>query len=146
MSHLKDFNPFGLKNSYEGNARMGKYAWVQKCGINLDELTFECNYPANSILLNNEYVSSICEYAQDSLLVFCNPVDCLVVVDWNPVRRIVETEPGNVDKNWQQVIPSFDQDESPFIITSGRQKYSVLNVSSAQFESLIEGSANNIRC
>ena len=64
----------------------------------------------------------------DQLLVHVAPVDLLVIRDWQAVKRITCYSPMNKDKYCLEPLPGFDIEEFPFIVSSGRESISLINV------------------
>ena len=76
-------------------------SWVMKCKIDMNELKFTCEDPElYSTLFLHELVWSVCEYTANKMLVQIHPTDFLVVHDWNVVKRVLESEKGNIEKYW----------------------------------------------
>ena len=77
----------------------------------------------------NEYVNSGREVAPNRIICFADVVkNLLIVQDWKVIHEISEPEPGNTEKFWQEPLPGFDLDYFPFLLTSGKESYNIVNV------------------
>ena len=81
----------------------------------------------NQMLFDKELITSIYEYAIDHLIVTLNALDFVIIENWEFIRKIKETEPGNDEKDWQALFPCFDIKDFPYIISSGYKLYSIIN-------------------
>ena len=93
------------------------------------------------MLFEKELVSSIYEYAPNCLLILLQHGEFLIVENWQVTNHVSESEPGNDIKDWQEVLPNFDQIDFPFIVTSGYRLYNMINIKNGRMIPLIEGSA-----
>ena len=69
----------------------------------------------------------------------------LIIKDWKVVREIVDPEADNLHKSFMMPLPDFDPIEFPWLLCSGQEKYSLLNVKESVFYPFIKGSAMNSR-
>ena len=98
------------------------------------------------MLLKNEYVRSICEFAQQKLLVYSDDCKCFLIIhDWKVVHEIADSEAGNTSKVWQSPMPGFNVDYFPFLVSSGLEFYSLVNVTTGTLQRFINASVKNAR-
>lgn len=119
-----------------------------KCNVNLDTLKFYCednDITSRSMLIRNECVDSVYEFKEDNLLVYVRP-DFLVIKDWQVIHEVADPVPNNTEKYWQSPLPSFHPDAFPFLVSSGKETFNLLNVQTGLMEVLVEGSARNSLC
>ena len=101
-----DYNPSQLPNVYTGktvtNADTSVDIWLMKCTMDASKLRFICKpVSANSMLLLNEHVYSICEYAPKKLLVYTNKSELLLIIhNWKVIYEIEDKESRNIVKHW----------------------------------------------
>ena len=102
-----------------------------KCRFDTLEGKFVCKNPqADAMLIKNERVESICAFAPDGLILSASPADLLVVRDYKVIHYVSDPDRGNIVKHWQAILPFFDIDECPFILSSGSASYNLVNVKS----------------
>jgi len=112
--------------------------------FNLDTLKFECDYANNSILCKYEYVQACKEYGPNSFCIFADMSQYLLIVqDWKVIHQITESDPGNTEKFWQHPLPGFDMEKFPFLISSGKESYNLVNVKDGTMQPLIKGTGYN---
>ena len=85
-----------------------------------------------SLFLHFEVVKSVLEFAPDKLLVHVYPRDLLVVHDWTVTRRILDAAPGNITKNWLCPLPTFHEEDFPFVVSSGYETCNLINVKTGE--------------
>ena len=83
---------------------------------------------SNSMLLKKTIVKGMLEFAPNKLLVHIYPKDMLVIHNWDVVHNIVESNPGNNTKNWFFTMPQFNIETFPFVITTGIETSTLVNV------------------
>ena len=76
----------------------------------------------------HEVIKGILEFAQDKLLVHVYPLDLVVFNDWKAIHRITDISPGNITKNSLLPLPNFHPEEFPFVVSSGYETCSLINV------------------
>ena len=62
------------------------------------------------------------------MLVSVHPTDILLVQDWKMVKRIKDPNTHNKEKDWLALIPGFDENDFPFVITSGFETFNIVNI------------------
>ena len=67
----------------------------------------------------------------------------LVFYDWQIVHKIADNEAGNIEKNWLSPIPGFSVSYFPFVVSSGNEYYSLINVSTGKMQPFIRASSGN---
>lgn len=68
-----DYNPSDLPRNFTGKNMMGYNACLMKVTLCEGELRFVCDYKVNAMLVRNEYVVSVLEFAENRLLVSAQP-------------------------------------------------------------------------
>ena len=107
---------------------------------------FATNKKEQSMLIKNEKVESIHEYAEAKLILSLYPTDLLLISNWVATSVVYKVAPGNLLKHWIRPIPGFDEEHYPFLVCSGRESLNLINVKNADSEKLIITSCINIRC
>lgn len=69
--------------------------------------------------------------------------DLLIVVDWKVIYEIGDNAPGNTEKFWHIPLPGFDIETFPFLMTSGKESYNLINVKDGTMFELVKGTAYN---
>ena len=82
----------------------------------------------HSILLSDEMVNSVFEYERDQLIIALVGIDLLIVRNWIPIKVIHERKLDNIDKYYFTKLPGFDAVTYPFIICSGFDHISLINI------------------
>ena len=67
----------------------------------------------------------------------------MVIDDWTVLHTIVDPVPGNNTKDWLSLLPSFDVETFPFVVSSGKNTFNLVNVKTGDMSVLISGSAWN---
>ena len=101
-----------------------------KCRISFSKLKFSCE-PAkvNSMLLMNENVYAVHEFAKDKIIIYSNNSDLLLVAhEWIVIHEISDSEIRNSLKHWLRPLPGFNADTFPLMLCSGNESYSLINV------------------
>ena len=80
------------------------------------------------MLLKDEVANSICEFDVNQMIVAIYLVDLLIIHNWCVVRRIREEHPGNIQKDFIAQLPGFDAHRFPFLLCSGYDYFSLINV------------------
>ena len=109
-----------------------------------DKVKFVCDYRKNSILLKCEYVQTCYEFAPKKLLMYAEVrFKLLVVEDWKITHEIEDLNVGNGEKYWHCALPGFNMRYFPFVLTSGKEWYSLVNVKDGTASPFIKGTATN---
>ena len=95
------------------------------------------------MLIKNESVNAICAFPPDGMILSVNPLDLIVTRDWKVTHYISDPDSGNDMKRWQAILPFFDFNECPFVVSSGEASYNLINVKSGKMQVLASGSADN---
>ena len=99
-----------------------------KCSFDAANAKFVCDLESNAMLVEKEEIESICAYPPDGLIVSVKPTDLILVRNWKVISYISDPAPGNIFKHYQSVLPFFNIDECPFVVTSGDVGYNLVNV------------------
>ena len=86
------------------------------------------NEATESILMKNEYILFMIEYAQNKLFVTIDPTCMLLIDDWENVKCIQDSNCANITKTFAFLVPNFDEENFPFIAICGKSNLSLLNV------------------
>ena len=122
--------------------------WMISCSLNVDEMKWvESDYKTKSMMLLKYYVESYVEYAPNQISVWNSGGKnlMLIIKDWKCVHEIVDPNAGNVQKSFMMTLPDFDPEEFPFMLCSGQEAYTLLNVKEGIFYPFLKGSALNSR-
>ena len=71
---------------------------------------------------------SALEYARKKIIVSLDPTDLLIIENWQPMKIIFRMQPTNTSKYFIAPFPNFDMKEFPFLVCSGSEHYSLINV------------------
>ena len=71
--------------------------------------------------------------------------DLLIVHDWNPVKLIMRNSEGNINKFCFTPLPDFHIKTFPFIICSGFEHISLINVKEQFMQVFIKEPCNSVR-
>ena len=85
-----------------------------------------------SMLLKNEDVDGILEFAEGQFLLSCLPNTLLVVKNWSVAHIITDESSRNIGKNMLVTMPGFCVDDFPFVLSSGRNSFNLINVITGQ--------------
>ena len=80
------------------------------------------------MLIKDEKVEAIFEYSHDKLIMSLYPTDIIIAHNFKVVKIIYKIQPGNFNKHWIVPLPGFDEVEFPFLLCSGRQNFTLINV------------------
>lgn len=135
------------KNVYQGGNWPNADYWLVKCKFNLQDLSIELSNPTvNSVLLKKENVRAILEYALNKMLVHVSPKDLLIFHDWECVKLISEPSIGNIQKHWLCPFGDFDVESFPFVVTSGGESFSLVNVKTFHQQVFCDTQAKYVYC
>ena len=99
---------------------------------------------SQSILIIDWKVQSVCEYAQSQLLVHLQWTDILVIQNWKMTHRITVPDQFTIERCL--LLPGFNfEDGFPFFVSYGKDMFDLINVKTGRVESVIQGSAQNLR-
>ena len=128
-------------------------SWVVKVSLDLNTSEVRVGEPA--VMLKNEYVSAICEFAPSSLLIACLKTKNLVLAQIpqsvqsrsseNSAREIVSDE-ENDNKNWIAPLPEFDPTDIyayPFLVCAGDRHISLINIKDGKCQKLINSNTRH---
>ena len=99
----------------------------------------------NSLLLRNEIVNATFEYERGKMIVSLAPTDLLIVEDWNPVKRVMRNSERNINKFCFTPLPGFNAKTYPFIVCSGFEHISLINVKEHFIQVFIKEACNTVR-
>ena len=106
--------------------------------LNIEDLEFELLNPNdNSLIIRQDYVEAIYEYATDKMIVHLRPKDLLIINKMQVCKRIEEDDPSNVCKYQMTTLPNFNEDILPFIALSGGKSLNLLNLAKGTMQPLI---------
>ena len=90
------------------------------------------------MLIENEEVWTILEYAPNKLLVYVFNKDLLVIKNWKVIRRIQERDSRNIEKYQVSPLAGFDAEIFPFAAMSGRKSLNIVNVVTGSMQVLVQ--------
>ena len=99
----------------------------------------------NSMLLKQETILSALEYARNKIVVSLDPTDLLIIENWQPKKIIFRMQPTNTSKYFIASFPNFDMKDFPFLVCSGSECFSLINVRDYKMQNLIHASCVNSR-
>lgn len=126
------------KSVYNGGNSIENTTFVARCNMNSDDLTIDLGSNECAMLLKKELVNGMLEFAPNKLVMFINPTDLLIANNWQVVNIIKDPRAGNCMKQWLQPLPGFDSEQFPFIVTSGKQSYNLVNLKTYNMQVLID--------
>ena len=95
------------------------------------------------MLLRKAYIWTTLEYAPNKIIAYSdeNGNELHVIHDWKVVHTIMDLAPGNGSKDDFVPLPNFDLDKFPFLVTSGKESFGLINVKAFEIDDLVKGSA-----
>ena len=99
----------------------------------------------HSLLLSQEIVNATFEYATEQMIVSLAMTDLLIVREWNPIKLIMRNSEGNINKFNFLPLPGFNVGKYPFIICSGFEHISLINVRELFMQVFIKEPCNSVR-
>ena len=125
---------------YEGKNCPDFTSWLMRCSLNQQNLSIGCdNKKENSLLIDQEYVASILEYAQNQIIVHVKPTDLLIVNCWKVTQLIKDPDSGNICKLVLTPLPGFDKDFFPFVVCTGNNSMNLINVKEHHMQVMVKG-------
>ena len=104
------------------------------------------------MLLKGEQIENIYEYSPNQLVISLYPAEILITKDWQYAHVIMNYDHGNIQNHWVLPVP-FQYSEGvqkgeplPFIVVSGRESFSLINMKDFTKQKLIAAPSCNIRC
>ena len=98
-------------------------------GLNQIEINNEGQGNQQAILLKQFIIRSLVEFSPNKILAHYYPNNLLIIKDWEKVHYIdCSANPGNVDKLCLVPMPGFDEENFPFIVSSGHESLNLINV------------------
>ena len=95
----------------------------------------------HSIFMHYEVIKAVLEFSPDKFLVHVYPTKLLVMHDWEVVRAIIDPAPGNITKNWLCPLPTFDEDDFPYVVCSGYETCNIVNVKTGTIQAFLHAPA-----
>lgn len=92
----------------------------------------------SAMVLKNEKVTAIHEYAANKLVMHLPPSEMLIAHKWKVVQIIKDHRGGNTLKQWLYPLPGFDKEAFPYILASGRESFNIVNVKTFSMQVLID--------
>ena len=123
---IKNTHVYRNERNYEG-----ENSWVVRCTFEEVKFKFECtdvDKRKKSLLLKDEVIYTILEYAPDKMIVSLKLTNLLIVNKWEPLKMIAKNSMGNIQKYYFDPLPDFDEQKFPFIACSGYEHISLVNV------------------
>ena len=99
----------------------------------------------NSLHLKQEVVYATFEYERDKMIVSLAPTDLLIVQNWSPVKRVMRNSENNINKFCFMPLPGFNIKSYPFIICSGFEHISLINVKEMFIQVFVKEPCNTVR-
>ena len=84
------------------------------------------------MLLRNEYVDGIYEYAENKIVITVYPKNILILEDWHTIRIVIEDQAGNDQKYFIRPLPDFDEQTFPFLVCNGYESMNLINLKDLQ--------------
>ena len=123
---IKSSHVYRNERNYEG-----ENSWIVRCTLDEDNFKFECSYidkRKKSLLLKDEVIYTVLEYALEKMIVSLKLTNLLIVHKWMPLKMISRNSQGNIQKYYFDLLPNFDEQKFPFIACSGFEHISLVNV------------------
>ena len=132
----KDDPRFTLVHNWDTDEETECQTWVASCLLDeMNELSIANKQ--KSMLLHNESVDGIFEYAANKIVITLFPKDILVLDNWETIRIVVEDHAGNDQKAFIAPLPGFDEDKFPFLVCNGYESLNLINLKDLKTEVLI---------
>ena len=52
------------------------------------------------MVIRNEYVDAVCEFAENRMLVHVKDTNLLVIQNWKVIHTVTDSDPTNTEKSW----------------------------------------------
>ena len=101
------------------------------------------------MILKQEMIENVYEYDTNKLVVSLYPDDILITNNWRKVQVIKNNYPGNIQNHWVLPMPFLHSETGerlPYLVISGRESFSLLNLIDFSKQKLIASPCVNIRC
>ena len=121
-------------------------SWLLPCSVDLDgeneDRTIAYSDKLNqSLVITQEQIKSILEYAKNKFLVHTATTDLLVIENFCVVHKIKESVPGNTSKHSLLPMPLSGAKTSQFVISSGIESVNLINVKRGTIQILVNASS-----
>jgi len=80
------------------------------------------------VLRSNETINYAMEYAPNKYVAHALPASILVVYKKKVVRKITDPNLKNHEKNLLLLIPGFNEEKFPFILSTGNEALNLVNL------------------
>lgn len=127
-------------NIYEGNTMQN--TWCMRWSLKPDATVHPVDSKKQSIFFKVEAIQGFCEYAPNRMCFYGRQEHLFIVHDWKVVRRINDANLQNINKYSINTFPGFDEEEFPFLATSGESTYNLVNVKTGHMEVLIRAATS----
>ena len=103
------------------------------------------DYQKNSMKFRHQRLRFALEYKCNKILLTLDPTEILITENWQFLRRISNGSENNMSQNYLHRHPQFDIVKFPFIVVSGLEHYSLVNVKDFFAQEFIISSSNTNR-
>ena len=128
---------------YPGQTTPEEWSCVIKADLNLKDMEVKVKkHSVHSLLLKDEIVWSVFEYAPNCMLLSLNNTPNLLMVEnLKTIRVITDSDKTNNYKYWIAPLPGFNMDTFPFLVSAGAKAFSLINVKQQKLEKLINATS-----
>ena len=100
---------------------------------------------SNSLVFRKQRLRTALEYKSNKILFTLDPTEIIITENWQQLRRISNGSENNMDQNYIRRHPNFNIVKFPFLIVSGLEHYSLVNVKEFFAQEFIVSTSNNYR-
>ena len=111
--------------------------WILKGGLNVKGRKVTC-IMADKLLQTNETINYVMEYAPNKFVAHALPASILVVYKQKVIRRIDDPNLKNSEKNLLMLIPDFNEEKFPFILSTGNETLNLVNLHTSKTQALVK--------
>ena len=140
-SRATSLHEYALK--YDGKLTENEWTYIFKADIDPDLMSVTLqDRSTTAVLLKDEIVWSVYEYAPNCMLISLNNTsDLLLILNLKETKIIPDPETKNYFKYWIAPFPGFNLERFPFLITAGEKNFSLINVNEGRIEKLINATS-----
>lgn len=92
-----------------------------------------------------EYIYTVLEYKSNKMIFSLHPSDMLITDNWLPIQHIKAADNCNYEKNFIIRHPCFDEVTFPFLIATGYQFITLINVKEYRIQTFVDATISLTR-
>ena len=116
--------------------------WCMRWHIKPDNTVHPVDSKNESIHFKVEAVQGFLEYAPKKMVFYGRQEHIFLVHNWQVTRRINDPDTKNINKYTYYLFPEFDEEDFPFIVSSGESTMNIVNVKTGWMGVLIKAATS----